>query len=65
MVGANIMEIAYDIKVLPENDPFIILAEAAQQCVSRGVSGTYLVDLLPIRKPVRLSLFTMFDPMRI
>ena len=50
MVGANIMEITYDIKVQPEHDPFIELAEAAQECVGRAASGTYLVNMLPFRK---------------
>ena len=42
------MEIVYDIKVLPEHDPFIELAEAGQECVGRSTTGgLYLVELLP------------------
>ncbi|KAH9945402.1 cytochrome P450, partial [Epithele typhae] len=52
MVGANIMQIVYAIDVLPENDPFIKLAEAAQECISRAVAGTYLVDLMPLLRYV-------------
>ena len=49
MVGANIMEVTYGIKVLPEHDPFIELAEAGQECVGRcATGGLYLVELLPI-----------------
>ncbi|KAI0659510.1 cytochrome P450 [Cubamyces menziesii] len=51
VVGANIMEIVYDIKVLPEHDPFIVLAEAGQECVGRSTTGgLYLVELLPFLK---------------
>ncbi|KAI0354173.1 cytochrome P450 [Trametes cingulata] len=50
VVGANIMEIVYDIKVLPEHDPFIELAEAGQECVGRSATGLYLVEILPFLK---------------
>ncbi|KAI0369518.1 cytochrome P450 [Pilatotrama ljubarskyi] len=53
IVGANIMEIVYDIKVLPEHDPFIELAEAAQECIGRSTTGGhYLVEILPFLKYV-------------
>ncbi|RDX49720.1 cytochrome P450 [Lentinus brumalis] len=51
MVGANIMEVTYGIKVLPEHDPFIELAEAGQECVGQcATAGVYLVELLPMLK---------------
>ncbi|KAI0772489.1 cytochrome P450 [Trametes elegans] len=53
MVGANIMKIVYDIKVLPEHDPFITLAEAGEECVGRSTTGgLYLVEVLPFLKLV-------------
>ncbi len=64
MVGANIMEVTYGIKVLPEHDPFIELAEAGQECVGRcATAGVYLVELLPMctyapRGSLALSMLT-------
>ncbi|KAI8996287.1 cytochrome P450 [Trametes punicea] len=53
VVGANIMDIVYDIKVLPERDPFIELAEAGQECIGRSTTGgVYLVEILPFLKYV-------------
>ena len=49
MAGANIMEVTYGIRVLPEHDPFIELAEAGQEAVSKCAVGFYLVELLPMR----------------
>ena len=49
MTGANIMEATYGIKVLPEDDPFIELAEAGQEAVSKCVLGFYLVEIFPLR----------------
>ncbi|KAI0673216.1 cytochrome P450 [Trametes maxima] len=53
VIGANIMEVVYDIEVLPENDPFIKLAEAGQECVSQSTTGgLYLVEVMPFLKYV-------------
>ena len=49
MSGANIMEATYGIKVLPEDDPFIELAEAGQQAMSKCAIGFYLVEIFPLR----------------
>ncbi|KAL7278775.1 hypothetical protein ACG7TL_007784 [Trametes sanguinea] len=50
-IGANIMELVYDIAVLPEHDPFIRLAEAGQECIGRSTTGgVYLVEILPFRE---------------
>ncbi|CDO68067.1 hypothetical protein BN946_scf184347.g4 [Trametes cinnabarina] len=52
-IGANVMKIAYDINVLPEDDPFVKLAEAGQQCIGRCTTGgVYLVEILPFLKYV-------------
>ncbi|OSD00712.1 cytochrome P450 [Trametes coccinea BRFM310] len=52
-IGANIMEVVYDIEVLPEDDPFIRLAEAGQECIGRSTTGgVYLVEMLPFLKSV-------------
>lgn len=50
MIGANILDVTYGIKVLPEHDPFIELAEAGQECIGEcAVAGLHLVDIAPIR----------------
>ena len=57
MSGANIMEATYGIKVLPEDDPFIELAEAGQEAVSKCAIGFYLVEVFPLRtcsRPFRM-----------
>ena len=43
------MEATYGIKVLPEDDPFIELAEAGQEAVSKCAIGFYLVEVFPLR----------------
>ncbi|KAI1785432.1 cytochrome P450 [Ganoderma leucocontextum] len=48
MTGANIMQVTYGIKVLPEHDPFIELAEAGQEAVSKCAIGFPLVDFFPL-----------------
>ncbi|KAI0793833.1 cytochrome P450 [Fomes fomentarius] len=53
LIGANIMDVIYGIKVLPEHDPFIELAEAGQECLREcAVAGLYLVDIAPILKHI-------------
>ncbi|KAF8523750.1 cytochrome P450 [Hysterangium stoloniferum] len=48
-VGAAIMEIAYGIEVLPENDPYITIAETAVKLVgSEGSAGAHFVNTIPI-----------------
>lgn len=43
------MSVAYGIDVLPVNDPFIDTAEKAISGLSEaGVTGAYLVDVLPL-----------------
>lgn len=47
--GSIIMSVAYGIDVLPVNDPFIDTAEKAISGLSEaGVTGAYLVDVLPL-----------------
>ncbi|KAI0774839.1 cytochrome P450 [Trametes elegans] len=49
VVGANIMEIVYDIDVRPEHDPFIALARTGQECVAQSATGSaYPVDIFPL-----------------
>lgn len=51
MAGAEIMEISYGIDVEPHDDPYILTAEHAVECISATTNaGSYLVDALPIRK---------------
>ncbi|PIL25709.1 cytochrome P450 [Ganoderma sinense ZZ0214-1] len=52
MSGANIMEATYGIKVLPEDDPFIELAEAGQEAVSKCAIGFYFVEIFPLLRHV-------------
>ena len=49
MAGANIMQVTYGIKVLPEHDHFIGLAETGNQAVSTCALRFYLVDSFPLR----------------
>ncbi|KAF8514704.1 cytochrome P450 [Hysterangium stoloniferum] len=49
--GALILESTYGITVLPENDPYLNLAEAAMAIIARVAQpGAFLVDVLPILK---------------
>lgn len=51
MVGAIIMDVAYGIEVLSDEDPFIATATASFASVSQvSTPGAYLVDVLPILK---------------
>ncbi|KAF7354308.1 Cytochrome P450 [Mycena venus] len=53
MTGALIMDIAYGIKVLPSNDPYIQMAEKAAKSISiAGIPGAFLVDIFPALKYV-------------
>ncbi|KAF7977304.1 hypothetical protein HWV62_4283 [Athelia sp. TMB] len=51
--GASIMDIAYGIEVLPENDPYLDIAEAAVKAFNdASVPGAFLVDSIPLLKHV-------------
>ncbi|KAF8578978.1 putative CyP450 monooxygenase [Ramaria rubella] len=51
--GAIIMEVVYGIKVLPEDDPYIDIAEKSMTAASAaGNPGTFLVDVLPMLRHV-------------
>ncbi|KAF8884181.1 cytochrome P450 [Infundibulicybe gibba] len=51
--SAAIMDIAYGIKVEDTNDPYITRAEEAFKGIAEaGVSGSFLVDLIPMLKHV-------------
>ena len=50
-IGSTLLEIAYGIDILPENDPFLHKAEEAMATLtSAAVPGKYLVDILPFRR---------------
>lgn len=47
------LEIAYGIKILPKNDPFVAKAEDVMAIINAGsVSGKFLVDMVPMLKHV-------------
>lgn len=51
MAGAEIMEIAYGIDVLPNDDPYVLTAEHAVESISETTNaGSYLVDVIPLRE---------------
>lgn len=51
MAGRTIMRVAYGIDILPEDDPYVFLAEESLQALSAATNaGAYLVDSIPIRK---------------
>lgn len=51
MAGAEIMEIAYGIDVLPNGDPYVLTAEHAVESISETTNaGSYLVDVIPLRE---------------
>ncbi|KAF8588182.1 cytochrome P450 [Ramaria rubella] len=51
--GGVIMEIIYDIKILPQGDPYIATADKAIQGAGDAmVPGAYLIEILPILKHV-------------
>lgn len=44
------MDIAYGIKILPQNDPYVDAAEKAMASANAAATpGKYLVDFVPIR----------------
>lgn len=65
MAGAEIMEIAYGIDVLPRDDPYILTAEHAVASISATTNaGSYLVDVLPFCEYIeflRLHLRSIFN----
>lgn len=53
MAGAEIMEIAYGIDVLPNDDPYVLTAEHAVESISETTNaGSYLVDVIPLLRYV-------------
>ncbi|KAJ7211176.1 cytochrome P450 [Mycena pura] len=53
MAGALIMDIAYGIKVLPSDDPYIQMVEQAVHNLSNAsIPGAFLVDIFPALKYV-------------
>lgn len=53
MAAETIMSIAYGIEILPENDPYVRLAEQATKTfVLALVPGAFLVDMFPFLKAV-------------
>ena len=45
------MAIGYDIEVQPQDDPYVQIAEEAVASIAETTNaGSYLVDVLPIRK---------------
>ncbi|KAJ7146890.1 cytochrome P450 [Mycena epipterygia] len=53
MAGEFIMSVAYGIDVLPDNDPYIELAEQmVQSGVQAAIPGRFLVDSIPMLKHV-------------
>lgn len=53
MAAETIMSISYGIEILPEDDPYVRLAEQATKTfVLALVPGAFLVDMFPILKVV-------------
>ncbi|KAJ7146876.1 cytochrome P450 [Mycena epipterygia] len=53
LAGEFIMSVAYGIDVLPDNDPYIELAEHVVQAgIQAGIPGRFLVDSIPILQHV-------------
>ncbi|KAJ6572322.1 cytochrome P450 [Mycena capillaripes] len=53
MAGTVILSTAYGIDILPENDPYVDIAEKALHAMAcTGIRGSYLVDSLPFLKYV-------------
>lgn len=52
-IGAAVLDVAYGIQALPENDPFVNLAEKTMDIVSKeGLPGRWLVDTVPMLKHI-------------
>lgn len=50
-VGGLILQLAYGIDVLPENDPYVRIAERYMEPATRAIiPGSYVVDNIPISK---------------
>ncbi len=48
LAGSTILSIAYGLEVLPENDPYILAAEAGLCSLAKAaVPGAFLVDSIP------------------
>ena len=53
LAGAVIISVTYGIDVLPENDPYIAIAETAMHGMSEAtIPGRFLVDFIPLLKYV-------------
>ncbi|KNZ75064.1 O-methylsterigmatocystin oxidoreductase [Termitomyces sp. J132] len=53
LTGTIIMSVTYGIDVLPENDPYIAIAETAMHGMSEAtIPGRFLVDFIPLLKYV-------------
>lgn len=53
MAAETIMSVVYGIEVLPEDDPYVRLAElAVQPLIVASTPGAFLVDTFPILKAV-------------
>lgn len=53
LAGSTILSIAYGLKVLPSNDPYIEVAEAGLFSLAKAAApGAFLVDSLPFLKYV-------------
>ncbi|KAK0452985.1 cytochrome P450 [Desarmillaria tabescens] len=51
LAGSTILSIAYGLEVLPENDPYILAAEAGLYSLAKAaVPGAFLVDSIPLLK---------------
>lgn len=51
MAGVIILDIAYGINVLPQNDPYVAAAERALQTVATATTtDARIIDSFPIRK---------------
>ncbi|KAJ7722333.1 cytochrome P450 [Mycena metata] len=48
MAGAFIINVAYGIKVLPVDDPYIMMAEEGVKAAEATIAGRFLVDTFPI-----------------
>lgn len=58
LAGSEIMRTAYGIDVLPEDDPYVVTAEAALQALAASTNaGAYLVDTLPICEHLSYPLY--------
>ncbi|KAK0187278.1 cytochrome P450 [Armillaria mellea] len=51
LAGSTILSIAYGLEVLPENDPYILAAEAGLCSLAKAAApGAFLVDSIPLLK---------------